>query len=181
MPDRAIPDWLLKIFNQEPVVTPEKSSEMMRLLLLIKRGIRSSRSIASRLCVDHKYALGLLLWAQKMELVTDKARLTPTGLDYLKEADSNISLPVWNRNLYIPNSWCTGRAIVQPPIEEAHTSLRLADSVEVSAFTDGDVGETFLERSDAKTATPSFSVMSKLPAKPWEFHDTNGPLGSKDR
>ncbi|TXH14672.1 MAG: hypothetical protein E6R00_08630 [Gammaproteobacteria bacterium] len=185
MPGRAMPDWLLALLDKTPLVTSEgatsKSDEVVRLLALIKRGVRSSRSIAARLGVDHKYAVGLVRCAQQMGLLTPQVRLTTAGLNILKHADSNHVLPVWNRSLYIPSSWCAGRATVQPPIRKELASLGLADSVEVLAFTDGDVGQTSLERSDAKAATPPFSVMLQSPAVSRENHDTDGPLGSKDR
>ena len=185
MPGRAVPDWLLALIDQTSLVASEvatsQTGEMVRLLALIKRGVRSSRSIASRLGVDHKYAVGLLGSAQVMGLLTLQARLTAAGLDRLKSADSSRVLPVWDRSLYIPSSWCAGRATVQPSIKEEFASLGLADSVEVSAFTDGDVGQTSLERSDAKAAAPPFSVMLQSPAVSRENHDTDGPLGSKDR
>lgn len=185
MPKRAIPDWLLALIDQTPLAASEratsKSDEVVRLLALIKRGVRSSRSIAARLCVDHKYAVGLLSSVQEMGLLTPQMRLTAAGLDHLKHADSALALPVWDRSLYIPSSWCAGRATIQPPIREELASLGLADSVEVSAFTDGDVGQTSLERSDAKAAAPPFSVMPHLPAVSRVNHDTDGPLGSKDR
>ena len=185
MSGRAMPDWLLTLIDQTPLVASEgatsKSDEVAQLLALIKRGVRSSRSIAARLGVDHKYAVGLLGGAQEMGLLTPQVRLTTAGLDILKHADSNRVLPVWDRSLYIPSSWCAGRATVQPPIREELASLGLADSVEVLAFTDGDVGQASLERSDAKAATPPFSVMPHLPAVSRVNHDTDGPLGSKDR
>ncbi len=185
MPGRAMPDWLLALIGQTPLAASEgatsKSDEVVQLLALIKRGVRSSRSIAARLCVDHKYAVGLLGSAQEIGLLTPQARLTAAGLDRLKHADSNRVLPVWNRSLYIPCSWCAGRATVQPSMEKKLASAALTDSVEVSAFTDGDVGQASLERSDAKAATPPFSVMPHLPAVSRVNHDTDGPLGSKDR
>lgn len=185
MPGRAMPNWLLTLIDTTPLVASERgksqSDEVVRLLALIKRGVRSSRSIAARLGVDHKYAVGLLGGAQEMGLLTPQVRLTAAGLDLLKHADSTLALPVWNRSLYIPSSWCAGRATVQPPIREELASLGLADSVEVSAFTDGDVGQASLERSDAKAAAPPFSVMLQSPAVSRENHDTDGPLGSKDR
>ncbi|MEY1660851.1 phosphoribosyltransferase-like protein [Isoalcanivorax beigongshangi] len=185
MPGRAMPDWLLALIDQTPLVASEvitsKSDEVAQLLALIKRGVRSSRSIAARLCVDHKYAVGLLGSAKEMGLLTPQLRLTTAGLDCLKHADSTLALPDWDRSLYIPSSWCAGRATVQPPIREELASLGLADSVEVSAFADGDVGQASLERSDAKAAAPPFSVMLQSPAVSRENHDTDGPLGSKDR
>lgn len=185
MPGRAMPDWLLELIDQIPLIASEvvtsKSDGVAQLLALIKRGVRSSRSIATRLCVDHKYAVGLLGRAKEMGLLTPQLRLTTAGLDRLKHADSTLALPDWDRSLYIPSSWCAGRTTVQPPIREELAFLGLADSVEVSAFADGDVGQASLERSDAKAATPPFSVMPHLPAVSRVNHDTDGPLGSKDR
>ena len=185
MPGRAVPGWLLALIDQPPLVASEGASsisgEVVRLLTLVKKGVRSTRSIGARLSVDHKYAIDLIGSAQEMGLLTPQVRLTAAGLDRLKNADSNLALPIWNRSMYIPSSWCAGRATVQPPIREELASLGLADSVEVSAFTDGDVGQTSLERSDAKAAAPPFSVMLQLPAVSRENHDTDGPLGSKDR
>ena len=185
MPGRAMPDWLLALIDQTPLVASavitSKSDEVAQLLALIKRGVRSSSSIAARLCVDHKYAVGLLGSAKEMGLLTPQLRLTTAGLDRLKHADSTLALPDWDRSLYIPSSWCAGRATVQPPIREELASLGLADSVEVSAFADGDVGQASLERSDAKAAAPPFSVMLQSPAVSRENHDTDGPLGSKGR
>jgi hypothetical protein len=185
MPGRAMPDWLLALIDQAPLIASDgaisKTDEVVQLLALIKRGVRSSRSIAVRLCVDHKYAVGLLGSAQEMGLLTPQLRLTTAGLDYLKHADFNRVLPIWNQSLYIPSSWCAGRATVQPLIRDELAPLGLADSVKVSAFTDGDVGQASLERSDAKAAAPPFSVMLQSPAVSRENHDTDGPLGSKDR
>lgn len=185
MPGRAMPNWLLALIDQTPLIASEaatfKSGEVAQLLALIKRGVRSSRSIAARLCVDHKYAVGLLGSAKEMGLLTPQLRLTTAGLDRLKHADSTLALPDWDRSLYIPSSWCAGRATVQPSTREELASLGLADSVEVSAFADGDVGQASLERSDAKAAAPPFSVMLQSPAVSRENHDTDGPLGSKDR
>lgn len=182
---RTVPDWLLTLFDQPPLVASEgatsKSDEVIQLLALVKRGVRSSRSIAARLSVDHKYAAGLIGSAQEMGLLTPQVRLTTAGLDRLKQADSTFALPVWDRSLYIPSSWCAGRATVQPSTDEGLVSHWLADSVEVSASTDGDVGQTSLERSDAKAATPPFSVMSHLPSVSRERHDTDGPIGPKER
>lgn len=185
MPGRAVPDWLVAVIDQPQLVASGGASsisdDFVRLLVLVKRGVRSSRSIAARLCVDHKYVDGLLGSAREMGLLTPQTRLTAVGINSLKHAKSAIALPVWNRSLYIPSSWCAGQSAVQPPTQKGLASPGLADSVEVSAFADGDVGQASLERSDAKAAAPPLSVMLQVPALPREDHDTDGPLGSKDR
>lgn len=185
MPGRAMPDWLLALIERTHLVASEmgksQTDEMVRLLALIKRGVRSFGGIASRLGVDQKYAVGLLVGGEEMGLLTPNIRLTIAGLDLLKHAASPLAQPVWNRSLYIPSSWCAGQATIQPPTREELASLGLADSVEASVFTDGDVGQASLERSDAKAATPPFSVMSHLPSVSRKRHDTDGPDGSKER
>lgn len=184
MPNRAMPDWLLALLDSEIDGGTNGNgiaNEVLKLLALIKRGVRSKHSIALRLNVDHKYALGLLRHAGTLGLVTPQGYLTATGLDQLRQSAQSLALPRWDHSLYIPSSWCADRATVQPPIREELASLGLADSVEVSAFTDGDVGQTSLERSDAKAASPPFSVMLQSPAVSGKNHDTDGPLGSKDR
>lgn len=185
MPGRAVPNWLLALIEHTPLVAPESSSsisdEMVRLLAFVKRGVRNSSSIAARLGVDHKYAVGLLSGAQEMGMLTPQVRITPAGLDQLKNANCTVALPVWNRSLYTPTSWCAGRATVQPSIQEEYPPFELTDSVDVSASADGNVGQTFLDRSDAKAATPPFSVVAHLPSVSQMSHDANGPNGSKDR
>ena len=181
MSGRAIPGWLLNLLKQTSLSVSQKailkSNQVIQLLALIKGGVRSSISIATRLCVDHKYAIALIGSAQEMGLLTPQVRLTAAGIDHLKHANSNLVQPVWNRSMYIPSSWCADRVTVQPSTHP----LGLADSVDVSASTDGDVGQTSLERSDAKAAAPPFSVMLHVPSLPRENHDTDGPFGSKDR
>lgn len=184
MPNRAMPDWLLDLLDSEVDGATSGNgiaNELLKILALIKRGVRSSHSIALRLNVDHKYALGLLRHAGILGLVTPQGHLTAMGLDRLRQSAQNLTLALWDHSLYIPSSWCAGRATVQPSMETGLTPSRLTDSVEVSAFTDGDVGQTSLERSDAKAATPPFSVMLQSPVVSRENHDTDGPLGSKDR
>lgn len=185
MPNRAMPGWLLALLDSEfdgsTTADLNISDELLRILALIKGGVWSTRSIALRLHVDHKYVLGLLLHAKFLGLVTPQGRLTATGLDRLRQSTQKVLLLSWDLGLYIPSSWCAGRATVQPPIREELASLGLADSVEASAFTDGDVGQTSLERSDAKTAAPSFSVTSQSPLASRKRRDTDGPKGPKER
>lgn len=184
MPNRAMPEWLLALLDSEvdgATTGNDIANDVLKLLALIKRGVRSTRSVALRLNVDQKYALGLLLQAKLLGLVTPQGRLSATGLDRLRLSTQNVSFPSWDLDLYIPSSWCAGRATVQPPIREELASLGLADSVEAAAFTDGDVGQISLERSDAKTAAPSFSVTSQSPSASRKRRDTDGPKGPKER
>jgi len=184
MPGRAIPDWLLELLTGISVgkgANASKPDGLLTLLALVKRGVRSRRSIAIRLGVDHGYAIDLIARATELGLLTSQVRLTAAGLDRLIQSCKSTTLPKWDRSLYIPSLWCADRATVQPSIQMKFTSVGLTDSVEVSASTDGDVGQASLERPDAKTATPSFSVASHLPSASRKRRDTDGPKGSKER
>lgn len=185
MPGRAVPNWLLELLkNPFPVnngVTAWMPEELLRLLALIKRGLRSTKSLAIRLGIDHQYATGLINHAAELGFLTSQLRLTSAGLDRLIQSSRIATLPEWDRSLYIPSSWCAGQATVQPLTDESSVSQRLADSVDASASVDGDVGQASLERSDAKTATPSFSVTSHSPSMSRKRRDTDGPKGPKER
>lgn len=187
-PGRALPDWLLALLdehyqrsNSSASTKADVPEDIKQLLVLVKRGIRRTTSLASRLNCDHKFAMGLLARATELGLVSEHGRLTPVGLDLLKQENTLQALPTWDRSLYIPTSWCAGRATIQPPVSEELAPVDLADSVEAFTSADGDVGQASLEGSDAKAATPPFSVMPQTPTKTRKRHDTDGPPGSKDR
>lgn len=185
MPGRSMPTWLLSLIdNCTDEVASQKtfiSDEMLRLLALIKRGVRSTKVLAIRISIDHKYAVELIRHATLLGLLTQAMRLTPTGIDQLKKSNQITALPSWDYSLYTPKSWCAGQATVQPSIQMGFASAELTDSVEVSTSADGDVGQTSLEGSDAKAATPPICVMSHLPSVSRKKHDTNGPKGPKER
>lgn len=181
MADRALPGWLINLLNKdvcdEPL-TQTISNNLLSLLVMVKKGVRNSTSIAARLNVDHHYASKLIEHATDLGFLTLNLRLTKVGLDTLKKTQKHNGLPKWDYGLYIPSSWCAGQANIQPLTGDSHLST---DSVEAFTFTDGDVGEASLERSDAKAAEPPFSVMPQSPSVSRKSHDTNGPLGSKER
>lgn len=186
-PQRSLPDWVPQLLEGQQhtsaislgAVTLPK--DIVQLLLLIKRGIRRVESIALRMNCDQRYADALMEKAQTVGLLSNTNRLTKYGLDLLFKSRSQSGLPDWDRTLYIPTSWRTGQATVQPPVSEKCDFSWLADSVESSTSTDGDVGQASLERSDAKAATPPFRVMTQPPSESREGHDTDGPQGQKDR
>lgn len=184
-PGRALPDWLPQLLAQQKNENQSTGTyippEIRQLLKFIKRGVRNATSLATRLGCDHKFALALLERARELGLLSDHNRLTMVALDLLSRGEPVEVLPEWDRSLYIPSSWCVGRATAQPPVSVELAQMTSADSVEVSTCADGDVGETFLERSDAKAATPPFSIVLHPPSVSRENHDTDGPLGSKER
>ncbi len=184
---RVLPSWLIDLLNGNAVEKYTTSSiapisnELLSLLSLVKRGVRRISSIAIRLNVDHHYADKLIEHAARLGYLTPNLRLTKSGIDILKQTNEPVDLPKWDYSLYIPSSWCAGQANIQPSIGKVQSSLSSTDSAGALAFADGDVGEVSLERSDAKAAAPPFSVMPQLPSVSRESHDTDGPLGSKER
>lgn len=187
-PERALPDWLLALIDGPNTrgqvgLQPETNvpNEIVNLLLLTKRGVRSTASIALRLNCDHKFATALLDKAKASGFLTEHHRLTRAGVDILKALEVQQPVSTRDQTLYIPKSWCADQVTIQPPTSEELVPSVWADSVEEIVSADGEVGQISLERSDAKAAAPPFSVMSQLPAKTGMSHDTDGPLGSKER
>lgn len=183
---RALPNWLVDTLNNKiekntSTLTTPISNDLFSLLAMVKRGVRRTSSIAIRLNVDHHYARELIEHATRLGLLTPNVRLTTAGLDRLKQQNKIINVPKWDYSLYIPSSWCAGPANIQPSIGKVSSPVSSTDSAEVSAPADGGVGEASLERSDAKAAAPPFSVMPQSPSSSRESHDTDGPLGSKER
>ena len=184
MPGCAVPDWLLALLDQ---LSPGKVGNtpipdiLLKLLALVKRGVRSVGSVATRLGIDHQYTNAIINHATELGFLTPQLRFTSAGLDRLVQSKKIEMLPKWDHNMYIPSSWCAGRATVQPLTNESSIAQRLADSVEALVSADGDVGQTSLVRSDAKTATPSLSLKSHLPSVSRMRIETSGPKGSKER
>lgn len=190
-PGRVLPDWLLALLDgknnrgeSEQQSRAGVSDEIIKLLRLVKRGVRSTASIALRLNCDHRFATALLENTQIMGFISEHHHLTKVGFDLLKRFDVQRSVSTRDRTLYIPSSWCADQSTIQPPASGELAPSVWADSVEEISLADGEVGQTSLERSDAKAATPPFSVMLhqlSYPSVSCVNHDTDGPLGSKER
>lgn len=115
--NRSLPIWVSNLLENKKNVNSNKnktSFEMMQLLSLVKKGIRSESTIAMRLGCDTEFALALLAQAKNLMLLTDKYRLTMAGHDQIKKAESVQAEPKWDKSLYIPQSWCAGRSTIQP-------------------------------------------------------------------
>ncbi len=142
---RSLPDWVLDLLNEgsqgsSSSVEGSVPEEIIRLLALVKGGIRSATTIGIRLNCDHKFAVALVAKARAMGLLSEHDRLTTVGLDLLKKSKEPQALRTGDRALYIPSSWCAGQTTIQPPVSEELALSELADSVEATASTDGDVG-----------------------------------------
>ena len=185
------PQWLRTLLDNPKKPGKDKSSsvssftasvpdEIMQLLLLVKRGVRNSFSLALRMDCEHRIIRGILERVVAAGLVTNKTRLTEAGLKILKQKGSKEDKSqVLNYDLYIPEKWCAGQVTVQPPALKKATSLGQADSAE-NTSADGEIGQVSLEKTDAKTASPSLNVSSHQPSGSRKRPDTHGPKGPKE-
>lgn len=137
-PGRALPDWLPALFDEQSnrkQLTPQSwtsiSDEIVKLLRLVKRGVRSVVSISLRLNCDNKFAAALLEKAKTTGFISEHHRLTRAGLDLLKQLDVQRPVYTRDRTLYIPSSWCAGQATIQPSATGELAPSEQADSVEV--------------------------------------------------
>ena len=110
MPERALPNWLIKLLDSSPTNLTNSlyplSPELFQLLKLISIGLRRISSISIRLNLDSSYINGLIEHAINIGLITSKVRLTKSGRDKLIEYQSTLGLPIWDNSMYIPSSWC---------------------------------------------------------------------------
>ena len=109
--NRAIPDWLENILDGTGVLKDQSSTskEVIRLLAIIKNGVRSLVSIANRLNVDNKYAENLVRQAIGLGLLSENRRLTSVGYDVLMKEKNSQEVESWDYSLYTPTSWSTGQ------------------------------------------------------------------------
>jgi len=124
MSERAVPNWLLELLIGMHLAVNKRmnaaiSNELLTLLVLVRRGVRSVQSLAIRLGIDLGRATSLIDHATSLGLLTPEVSLTTEGLSRLIQSRKSITLPEWDQTLYIPNSWCVGRATVQPPTIES--------------------------------------------------------------
>jgi hypothetical protein len=96
--------------------------------------------LARRMDADVRLVGQMLTGCKIAGLVSENQRLTKAGHDVVK-AQSRARRPARkiDRSLYVPTSWCTGRATVQPPVLDDRGSREQADSAEPSSA-DGDGG-----------------------------------------
>ena len=87
----------------------------------------------------------------------------------------------FDRSLYIPKKWRVGQGTIQPSETVRETQWFQTDSTDGLPSVDGETGQVSLERTDAKTALPSLSVMPQKPSAARKGHDTHGPLVRKEK
>lgn len=185
-PNRSVPEWLPRLLDTTPqgqtqIAMGNVPKSLSAVLKLIKKGVRNRNSLAHSLGIDVKVLLQILSQGQQSGFLTPGTRLTEAGLRAVRAEHAVSGVKLFDRSLYIPHKWCVGRETVQPsgPAVENHRAQ--TDSTDSSSFVGGEAGQASLERTDAKTASPSLSVMPLVPSQPRKGHDTHGPQGSKER
>lgn len=175
-PRRSVPEWLPVLLRSDRLEEPPESFTMLTVLQFVKRGRRSIASLSRATGLDSHVLANLLHGAQDAGLLTTNNRLTEVG-NQLVLRNRNCRMPVTaDRSLYIPTKWCADRETVQPPgLARVASGLIQTESVP----TDGEVGQASLERTDAKTASPSLSVSSQYPSSARERGDAHGTVVSK--
>jgi hypothetical protein len=121
-PGRALPDWVLEALDgssapggaAEDGRVTQASPMMIRLLHLIKRGVRRESTIALRMDADNDLIRSLIGAAQASGFITSHNRITEPGVSLVRRAGGSGADIEVDRSLYVPRSWCTGRATVQP-------------------------------------------------------------------
>jgi len=180
-PGRSVPDWLPRVLegdfsNYKTLSQFKPSEELIAILRLVKRGVRNANSLAHSLGVDPRVLKKFVAQGKAAGLLTESNRITEAGLKTLRAQKSDDTRP-FDRSLYIPRISCVGWGTIQPSAPDRLVRTVQTDSTVDSSTVDGEAGQASLERTDAKTASPSFSIMPQDPAKPRMGHDANGPRG----
>ncbi len=187
LPQRTMPTWLIQLLEGDSTSSNARgaektskesvNSEAVQILKTIKSGFRNESRIAWRVGLERRIVVELLVKLRSLGLVSLENRLTEAGFQYLKRQLPEQAEKRYNWELYVPSIWCAGRETVQPSGQGSLASLDQTESAEGSLDADGEVGQTSLEKTDAKTARPSLDVMTETPAPSWNGHDIHGPKG----
>jgi hypothetical protein len=186
-PNRSLPDWasrLLKETEVLPEITETRfdqlqiSNSMVDLLEIIKRGLRTRASLSRRLDCDESITQKLVKQAIQFGFVSPHLRILQAGQDYLHKKQKKGFERKLDYSLYIPQSWCADQGTVQPSDHDAKARVQ-TDSIAFKSM-DGDDGESFLERTDAKATTSPVMNVAQYPSWARERHIHNGPKGLKE-
>lgn len=106
-PNRTLPDWIINLLeNNSGAASQQIPSQVLDILMLIKKGYISKSSLCMALDIDINLLNYFLDKCISLKLlVKDTLRLTTVGRDFLHKNQKTI--PKWNKDLYIPNSWCS--------------------------------------------------------------------------
>ena len=179
-PGRSVPNWLTSLIDNQ------HSDDMLKLLSLIKSGVRRKSSLALRMDYDIEILEEMLRMTIESGLVSSNIHITEAGIKVLKQRTGKKDyrkkrIQISDRALYIPKSWCTDQATIQPSVWGESNPCKLTDPAKVFTSVGGETGQVSLERSDARAAAPPLSVRSQLPSKSRMGPDNHGPQDSKDK
>ena len=168
-PRRSVPEWLPQLLENpvsriqaQETILPKHLYGIMRL---IKKGIRCDNSIALRLGLSYELIFELLSRGRSLGLITSDNHLTKAGMQVVFEANQEaVDIP-FDRSLYVPKKWCVGRGSVQQSELAGSPCVLQTDSAKGDPFADGEVGQTSLERTDARTV---ITVLKRQPPKTFE-------------
>lgn len=180
-PGRVVPEWLPRVLegdfsNYKWPSQFKPTEELIAILRLVKRGVRNANSLAHMLGVDPRVLKQIIAQGKSAGLLTEVNRLTEAGVKILR-AEKSGGIRPFDRSLYIPRISCVGWGTIQPSAPDRLSRTAQTNSAVDSSTADGEAGQASLERTDAKTASPSVSIMPQHPAKPRKGHDANGPRG----
>jgi hypothetical protein len=115
---RFLPGWIIKILEKttdskrkNTKIYNHEKTEMIQLLTVIKRGVRTKASLARLLeCnlsnVDYKIRKLI-----KLGFLTEKNRITVVGVNFLKK-NMNMKYNKYDNSIYVPESWCVDKVSV---------------------------------------------------------------------
>lgn len=185
-PGRSLPTWLPALLEGTHVHSPARrrhrlSDSLIVIIGLIRRGVRREATLSRFTGLDTETIRELMGKAREGGLLTVNNRLSEAGAAALRDTAITTKHEDFNRSLYIPKKWCADRETVQPSGLRRKTRREQTESASSSLQVDGDVGQASLERTDAKTASPSLRVTPQNPSTAREGGDAHGPLGCKEK
>jgi hypothetical protein len=178
---RTVPDWLFKILEGDSKLQSIQKihdlipEDIIKMLLLIKNGIRCVSSIAMRIDRDIESVKRAISNAISSGFILQNMRITKVGIDLLN--DHTRKSITYDRTIYIPKSWRTDQTTTQLPNHEDEEAYPTDELSSVG----GETGQVSLERTDAKAASPPVNI--NFPSHSMSHRETDGygPLDSKDR
>lgn len=186
MPNRSFPAWLASLLTgstagQNTIGNSPINLSILAVLLAAQKGIREKTSIARAIGLDPKVTDVLVEKAQAAGFLNQSNRLTEAGKKTIWDSKDNRRMIEFDRSLYVPTKWCVGRGTVQPS-GSIGVTRRMQTESEVSLLAeDGDAGQVSLERTDARSATPTLRVVTQLPSEPRVGDDPHGPKGERHK
>lgn len=185
-PGRTVPEWVPTLLERrtrrtQRVATTAIPESLINLLLHIKRGRRTEVALSRGMGFDPSIVHGLLARAKAAGFITENNRLTAIGSQVIWDNKTRVEGKAFDRSLYVPIKWCAGRGTVQPSGLGELARWEETESTSGSPREDGGVGQTPLERTDAKTTSSSLRVAPQGPSLSRKRSNPHGPMGSKEK